>query len=196
MQQLNQWEYLIIVFDMFNNLIRKIITKVFHFHVNYGKNTFIAIQANVDRHTKIGNYSYIAKGAIISNSIIGNYVSIGPGAKIGLGEHDINFPTTSSRIPNKNRNLLKGDCIIGHDVWIGAGAVILRGVSISDGAVIGANAVVTKNVDSYSVVVGVPARHIKLRMDQSKINRIKNTLWWLHEPDHATEILSEFIEQK
>ena len=61
----------------------------------------------------------------------------------------------------------KGDIIIEDDVWIGFGAIIMSGVHIKQGAVIAAGSVVTKNVESYSVVAGCPARHIKYRFEEN-----------------------------
>ena len=72
------------------------------------------------------------------------------------------------RIKINKPDLLKGECVIGKDVWIGAGAVILRGVKVGNGAVVGANAVVTKDVDSFSIVGGVPAKLIKYRFNKEK----------------------------
>jgi serine acetyltransferase len=67
---------------------------------------------------------------------------------------------------------------IGSDVWVGAGAVILDGIRIENGAIIGANAVVTKNVPPYTVVGGVPAKVIKQRFTQSIIDRLMILKWW------------------
>lgn len=72
----------------------------------------------------------------------------------------------------------KGDIVVGNDVWIGYEAVILSGVTIGDGAVIGARAVVTKDVPPYTVVGGVPARPIKKRFDDETIAKLKKLSWW------------------
>ena len=72
----------------------------------------------------------------------------------------------------------KGDIVIGSDVWIGYEAVILSGVTIGDGAVVGARAVVTKDVPPYTVVGGVPARPIKKRFDEQTIDRRLKLRWW------------------
>lgn len=68
--------------------------------------------------------------------------------------------------------------IIGNDVWIGAGVIILPGVNISDGAILAAGAVITKNVEPYAVVGGVPARIIKKRFDDETIKRFLKIKWW------------------
>lgn len=72
----------------------------------------------------------------------------------------------------------KGDVIIGNDVWIGAGATILSGVRIGDGAVIGAYAVVTKDVPAYGIAAGNPAKLIRLRFSESEIATLEGIAWW------------------
>lgn len=72
----------------------------------------------------------------------------------------------------------KGDTVIGNDVWIGFEAVILAGVHIGDGAIIGARAVVTKDVPPYTVVGGVPAREIKKRYDEATVSKLVQMKWW------------------
>jgi len=72
----------------------------------------------------------------------------------------------------------KGPIRIGHDVWIGAGAVLLSGVSIGNGAVIGANAVVTKNFPPYSILGGVPAKLIGFRFQEKERHELEQSGWW------------------
>lgn len=72
----------------------------------------------------------------------------------------------------------RGDITIGNDVWIGMNVLILPGVKIGDGAVVGANSVVTKPVDDYEIVAGNPARHIKYRFSQTQIDSLKKIKWW------------------
>lgn len=72
----------------------------------------------------------------------------------------------------------KGDIVVGNDVWIGYEAVILSGVTIGDGAIIGARAVVTKDVPPYTIVAGVPARTIRKRFDEETIARLEQLRWW------------------
>ena len=120
---------------------------------------------------------------------IGKFCSISSNVKIFLGgEHRADWITTypfsalnkdwpeASKITGHPRT--KGDVIIGNDVWIGYGAVILSGVTIGDGAIIGAMSVVTKNVDSYTIVAGNPAREIKKRFSSNKIRRLMEIKWW------------------
>ena len=72
----------------------------------------------------------------------------------------------------------KGDIVIGNDVWIGYEAVILSGVTIGDGAIIGTRAVVTKDVPSYTIVGGVPAKPIRKRFDEQTIQKLEEIRWW------------------
>lgn len=72
----------------------------------------------------------------------------------------------------------KGDIVVGNDVWIGYEAVILAGVTIGDGAIIGARAVVTRDVPPYAIVGGVPARIIRRRFPDEVIDRLEEIRWW------------------
>ncbi len=84
----------------------------------------------------------------------------------------------------------KGDINIGNDVWIGYEAVILAGVTVGDGAVIGTRAVVTKDVPPYTVVGGVPAKPIKRRFSEERIDQLLKMRWW----DWPEEKIAENIE--
>ena len=72
----------------------------------------------------------------------------------------------------------KGDVVVGNDVWIGYEAVILAGVTIGDGAIIGARAVVTKDVLPYTIVGGVPAKPIRKRFNEETIDILLKLKWW------------------
>ncbi|MEY8403938.1 CatB-related O-acetyltransferase [Oscillospiraceae bacterium 44-34] len=86
-----------------------------------------------------------------------------------------------NRIPEAWDN--RGDIIVGNDVWIGYEAVILAGVTIGDGAIIAARAVVTKDVPPYTIVGGVPARPIRKRFPQPEIDRLLALRWWDWPPE-------------
>ena len=72
----------------------------------------------------------------------------------------------------------KGDIVIGNDVWIGYEAVIMAGEDIGDGAIIGARAVVTKDVSPYTIFGGIPARKIRSRFDDTTIELLQQLNWW------------------
>ncbi len=77
----------------------------------------------------------------------------------------------------------KGDITVGNDVWIGYEAVILAGVTIGDGAVIGARAVVTKDVPPYTIVGGVPAKPIRRRFGSDTVQALLELRWWDWPPE-------------
>lgn len=132
---------------------------------------------------KVGNYTYGLLNVIEQNQgqsvlKIGNFCSIAESVKFLLCcEHDIckftTFPYRSKllgSVPKEARS--KGNIVIKDDVWIGYGATIMSGVTIGQGAVIAAGSIVTKDVEPYSIVGGVPAKHIKYRFDREIINKL------------------------
>lgn len=144
-----------------------------------GKKTKIELGSIIDRNTIIGKYCYIGHNCLITKSKIGNYCSLGPGVKIGLGEHDLRSISTNSQFYENSYDLLTSDDVeIGPDVWIGADAIILRGVKIGVGAVIGANSVITKDVPDFAVYVGVPGKLVKYRFESQSRDVLLKSKWW------------------
>lgn len=142
---------------------------------------------------EFGAYTYVGDGSLIGSCKIGRFCSIAPGVKIALGEHPMtNISTHPLFFASKNgfqvpdgigepRNLGEkrySIAVIGNDVWIGANVVICRGVTIGNGAVIAAGAVVTSDVEPYSIVGGLPAKHLKYRFDSDTINKLQESEWW------------------
>lgn len=135
----------------------------------------------------LGKYSYISQYSIVNKSRIGKFCSIANGCYIGLWEHNRDVSTHSFYLYEHIGNFVCGyknydkDSIetkIGNDVWIGANVVVIKGISIGDGAIVGASAVVTKNVPDYAIVVGNPARIIKYRYDKKDIEWLLMIKWW------------------
>ena len=91
---------------------------------------------------------------------IGDNVLMGPNIVISSGEHQF----ANSRVPVTLQPIVKKKIVIEDGVWIGANAVIMPGVTLAEGTVVGAGAVVTKSTEPFSVVIGVPARKIKTRV--------------------------------
>jgi len=87
----------------------------------------------------------------------------------------------------------KGTIEIGNDVWIGREAKILDGISIGDGAIVGAYSVVTKNVPPYAVVAGNPAVIKKFRFDQVTIDRLRKLKWWKWDVDTVKARMKDFL---
>jgi acetyltransferase-like isoleucine patch superfamily enzyme len=107
-------------------------------------------------YSTVGPYSCLYGGGILS---IGSFVRIGPNVCIASSNHVFE----RLDLPIAKQGMRGLGIHIGDDVWIGAGAILLDGISVGTGSVIGAGSVVTKNVAEYSVVAGVPATLIRLR---------------------------------
>ncbi len=154
-------------------------------------------------HTKIGAYTYFGDTHIGSLKSIGRFCSIAPGVKIGLGEHTKNYLSThplffksagmfnftgemdkfkETGVP-RTLEIIKEEPIIGNDVWIGANAIIARGVTIGDGAIIGANSLVLQDVPPYAIVGGSPAKIIKYRFEPEIIAKLLELQWWNYSPE-------------
>lgn len=122
--------------------------------------------------------------------VIGSFCSIGTGASFIMAGNQGHRSEWMSTFPfywmseveafegAANGYLPAGDTVIGHDVWIGAEAVILPGVTVGDGAVIGTRALVTRDVPPYTIVGGNPARPIRARFSPERIALLQQMRWW------------------
>lgn len=175
--------------------------------------SFISIDNKIDKTSYIyrgvkakgsviGGYSYISNNTELENVTIGRFCSIADHCRLGLASHKLSG-LSMSPIFSLKHNALKyfwidndvevkklEKVIIGNDVWIGSHALIKGNIKIGDGAVIGAGAVVTKDVPPYAVVGGVPARIIKYRFSQEIIDKLLEIKWW----NLPENILKENIE--
>jgi acetyltransferase-like isoleucine patch superfamily enzyme len=131
-----------------------------------GRHTRLYREA-VLKHSSLDDWSYIGRGSHVQCARIGKYCSIAPGVTIGGGTHPTDQRSTH---PSQYEpGTIEGkQVIIGHDVWIGQCAIILDGISIGNGAVIGAGCVVTRNVRKFSIVGGNPMRTIRKRPVQDE----------------------------
>lgn len=168
------------------------------------------------REVSVGDFSYFERNAEAIYTEIGKFCSIAANTRINALEHPIERITQHkiSYRPNEYFRWLGVDADfrgrrqaqkvrIGHDVWIGHGAVVLPGVSIGNGVVVGANAVVTKDIDAYEIVAGTPARRLRRRFPVEVSDRIEATAWWdwpvakLADaiPDMQNLSIEEFLER-
>ena len=135
--------------------------------------------ANINSpHILIGRFNSWANGIQISiggNHPIGNVTSF-PFDVQGIINKVFGGDNQFKPLPNKRLNRFQ--VIVGHDVWIGKGATIMGGVKIGNGAVIGAKAVVAKDIPPYAVAVGNPARVVKYRFDAETIKKFLTVKWW------------------
>lgn len=139
-------------------------------------------------HSSIGKYSYTGYDCTIINTEIGNYCSLADEVVIGAANHPIEWVSTSPVFQKAQSNPKKRfieislpksrRTEIGSDVWIGRRAIIKGGIRIGHGAVIGAGAIVTKDVEPYAIVAGNPARLIRYRFDESIRRGLLETQWW------------------
>lgn len=135
----------------------------------------------------LGDYSYISgPRSYVEEAKIGKFCSIARQVIIGVSGHNYDWVTTSPIITSKEFGFVKNDIcepqknmpIIGNDVWVGMNAVIMRGVIVGDGAVIAAGSIVTSNVKPYSIVGGMPAKHIRFRFTEVQIQKLLEIKWW------------------
>ena len=131
---------------------------------------------------------------------IGKYCSVAFGVTIvASGEHNYcgaaNFPLAAVLKGDVDRDTFsKGPVRVGNDVWIGANATILSGVTIGDGAVVAAGSVVTKSVPPYAIVGGAPAKIIKYRFPIETIERLLRLGWWNWHPEKINQNMSLFYQ--
>lgn len=165
-----------------------------------GKHNHVRQRVIVYENAVIGHDNYLAPGCLVNNARIGNYNSLGPGSMIGMAEHDLHAISTYPRMNNgkEQMQLIRKEhpAIIEHDVWVGANAVIRQGVHIAAGAVIGANAVVTHDVEPYEIVTGVPARPIGYRFDEEERRRLLDSGWFNLNFEAAQAVVQELDRKR
>ena len=159
----------------------------------------------------VGDFTYIADSEFESHVthhyewngdklIIGKFCQIAAGVEFVMNgaNHQMNAVSTfpfytlegwDMQPPPISDLPLKGDTVIGNDVWIGQNAVILPGVHIGDGTIIGANSVVGSNVDPYTIVIGNPAKVLRKRFDDELIALLLRFKWW----DKSIEEINSLI---
>ena len=153
--------------------------------------TFNTVYENVSlSEVNFGDFTYIANGAKISKTTIGKFCSIGSSCQIGLGKHPSNTFVSShpiffstlkqAQITFVDKNYFDEfeKITIGNDVWLGANVIVIDGVNISDGAIVAAGSVVTKDIPPYAIVGGVPAKIIRYRFEKNEIEKLLKLEWW------------------
>lgn len=161
----------------------------------FGGNNFVG-RNTVLNSCKIGRYTYLGNNCEFFYSTIGNFCSIAGDVRLIKGSHPTSRFVSTSPVFFQNETYLgkgfvdkivfklnkttnKGTLLeIGNDVWIGCHVRILEGVSIGDGAIIGAGSIVTKDIPAYAIAVGVPARVIKYRFKEEQIVNLLKCKWW------------------
>ncbi|NYD76467.1 CatB-related O-acetyltransferase [Arthrobacter cupressi] len=156
------------------------------------------IDAELQGAVYFGFGSYMNSGRIRSYVEVGRYCSIGRDVSLGLGHHNFESFSTSpffeSKLPSSSLRLARTEpkrrVVIGNDCWIGDGVKISSGVTVGDGAIIAAGAVVSRDIEPYEIVGGVPAKHIRFRFDQHMRKRLVSTAWWKYDPTRLKQLVS------
>lgn len=152
--------------------------------------------------SSLGDYSYLSPGCDVAHADIGKFVSVASSVRIGPTNHP---SWRASQHHFTYRSALYGFAAdddwlfewrreqrtrIGNDVWIGHGVVVLPGITVGDGAVLAAGAVVSRDVTPYTIVGGVPARLIKERFSSDVGRRLSALAWW----DWPHEVIGAALE--
>ncbi len=166
--------------------------------------------------TEVGDYSYIVNDSNVAYTKFGKFCSVAAMTRINPGNHPMHRAAqahftyrASSYFPDEadDEDFFEWRrahrVVIGHDVWIGHGAIVLPGHTVGDGAVIAAGSIVTKDVAPYTIVGGNPARPIRQRFPSQIAARMVRLAWWhwSHErlrlalPDFRRMSAEEFLER-
>lgn len=156
---------------------RNILVNVISFRFNIHHTSYVNLRSDISTDIKVGKFSYIGYGALICPKVeIGKYCLLATNVSILGGDH--NFNLLGTPIIFSGRPILK-KTVIKDDVWIGHRVIIMAGVTIGEGAIVGAGSVVTKDIPAGAIAVGNPAKILKYRFNEDDlkihIKKITNT---------------------
>jgi phosphonate metabolism protein (transferase hexapeptide repeat family) len=153
----------------------------------------------------LGDYTYAMGDNQIAHAVIGKFVNIATNARINppnhptwrATQHHFTYRSYSYGLSLDDDQSIfewraQDRVEIGHDVWLGHGAIIMPGVKVGTGAVVGSGAIVTKDVPPFAIVVGVPARVLRMRVDEKTAERLQRIAWWDWSPERIDAALTDF----
>ena len=171
---------------------------------DFGRYTYLGPRSMVT-DSELGDYGYAMGGNQIAHARIGKFANIATGVRINPSNHPwwratLHHFTYRSEsygfgLPDDEEIFAwrRGDqVVIGPDVWIGHNAIVMPGVTIGAGAAIGSGAVVTKDVPPFAIVVGVPAKVLRLRADERTIEKLMRIAWWDWPHDRIAAAMADF----
>jgi acetyltransferase-like isoleucine patch superfamily enzyme len=176
-------------------------------NVIFGKYNWTSRNVILD-NVIMGDFSYVADFSVVLETTIGKFCSIGPNVRTAPGKHPTNtfvstHPALFSNPDCCKRNFFDKDyhnpsrhVTIGNDVWICANVVVADGVTIGDGCIIMSNSVVSKDVEPYTIVGGVPAKFIRMRFNDKEIEFLKQLKWWDKDIDWIENNAKSFLNIK
>lgn len=172
--------------QIYSLIIRRIFSGYYNVDVGLYTHGGCFTPDHIDKYTTIGRYCSIAHSASVFNT-----------------NHPLHFKSTSALFFNPILNIVTSDPLkyiplkIGNDVWLGHNSIIMPSVKeIGDGAVIGAGAVVNKDVPPYAVVVGNPARIVRYRFEKDVIDELLKSKWWEKSIEELKPKIREFQQFK
>lgn len=170
-------------------------------HLSVAEGTTILSKAIINENVKIGRYSKIGKNFSCHGDVaIGNYCAIAQDCFIVSHNHRVDLAALQIDFLRTNFPSIdvesRGKVVIGHGVWLGKSVIVLPNVTVGNGAVVGAGAVVTRDVAPYSVVAGNPARIKKMRFSQTEIDKIEKSQWFIKSPIELVDYENFFNEKR